>query len=95
MSCGSARVRTRRCAASVSATGLYKSTDAGETWNRVGLTNSEHIAKILVDPRNSDVVFVAAQGPLWAPGGDRGLFKTTDGGKTWKAGADRSAKTPA
>jgi photosystem II stability/assembly factor-like uncharacterized protein len=66
-------------------TGLYKSTDAGETWNRVGLTNSEHIQKVLVDPRNSDVVFVAAQGPLWAAGGDRGLFKTTDGGKTWKA----------
>src|SRR5262245_37676928 len=66
-------------------TGLYKSTDAGESWNRVGLKNSEHIGKILVDPRNSDVVFVAAQGPLWAPGGDRGLFKTTDGGKTWKA----------
>src|SRR5262245_49328551 len=65
--------------------GVYKSTDAGATWTRVGLPNSEHIGKIVVDPRNSDVVYVAAQGPLWAPGGDRGLYKTTDGGQTWKA----------
>src|SRR4051812_10817934 len=65
--------------------GIYKSTDAGRTWTNVGLKNSEHIAKILVDPRNSDVVYVAAQGPLWSPGGDRGLYKTTDGGKTWNA----------
>src|SRR5579862_736195 len=65
--------------------GVYKSTDAGRTWSNVGLKTSEHIAKILIDPRNSDVVYVAAQGPLWAPGGDRGLYKTTDGGKTWTA----------
>jgi photosystem II stability/assembly factor-like uncharacterized protein len=63
--------------------GIWKSTDGGKTWKHVGLKDSEHIGKILVDPRNSDVVYVAAQGPLWAPGGDRGLFKTTDGGKTW------------
>jgi hypothetical protein len=63
--------------------GVYKSTDAGRTWTNVGLKNSEHIGKILIDPRNSDVVYVASQGPLWAPGGDRGLYKTTDGGKTW------------
>ena len=65
--------------------GVYKSTDGGKSWNNVGLKSSEHIGKIVVDPRNSDVVYVAAQGPLWAPGGDRGLYKTTDGGKTWKA----------
>ena len=64
--------------------GLYKSTDAGETWNRVGLETSEHIAEIIVDPRNSNTVYVASQGPLWSAGGDRGVFKTTDGGKTWK-----------
>jgi photosystem II stability/assembly factor-like uncharacterized protein len=65
--------------------GVYKSTDGGKTWKNMGLRNSEHIAKILVDPRNSNVVYVASQGPLWSPGGDRGLFKTTDGGETWKA----------
>ena len=65
--------------------GVYRSADAGRTWSNVGLRNSEHIAKILIDPRNSDVVYVAAQGPLWGPGGDRGLYKTIDGGKTWNA----------
>jgi photosystem II stability/assembly factor-like uncharacterized protein len=64
--------------------GVYKSTDGGKTWTNMGLKNSEHIGKVLVDPRDSDVVYVAAQGPLWNPGGDRGLYKTTDGGKTWK-----------
>ncbi|NNM07165.1 MAG: glycosyl hydrolase [Gemmatimonadetes bacterium] len=66
-------------------TGLYKSTDAGATWRRVGLEASEHIGMITLDPRDSDVVYVAAQGPLFAAGGDRGLFKTTDGGETWEA----------
>jgi photosystem II stability/assembly factor-like uncharacterized protein len=65
--------------------GVYKSTDGGSSWKKVGLENSEHIGKILVDPRNSDVVYVAAQGPLWSAGGDRGLYKTTDGGETWEA----------
>jgi photosystem II stability/assembly factor-like uncharacterized protein len=64
-------------------TGLYKSTDAGETWTLSGLENSEHIGKIVVDPRNSNTVWVASQGPLFSAGGDRGLYKTTDGGQTW------------
>jgi photosystem II stability/assembly factor-like uncharacterized protein len=64
--------------------GVYKSTDAGKTWKNVGLKNSEHIAKILIDPRDSNMVYVASQGPLFSPGGDRGLYKTTDGGQTWK-----------
>src|SRR5262245_62014986 len=64
--------------------GVYKSDDGGRSWRNVGLKKSEHIGKIVIDPKNSDVVYVAAQGPLWGPGGDRGLFKTTDGGKTWK-----------
>jgi photosystem II stability/assembly factor-like uncharacterized protein len=65
--------------------GIYKSTDAGATWKRMGLENSEHIQNIIIDPRNSNVVYVTAIGPLWASGGDRGLYKTTDGGQTWKA----------
>lgn len=64
--------------------GVFKSTDAGATWRQVGLEHSEHIQKILLDPRDSDTVYVAAQGPLWAAGGDRGLYKTTDGGATWE-----------
>ncbi len=64
--------------------GLYKSTDGGKSWENVGLKKSEHIGKVLIDPRDSNTVYVAAQGPLWSPGGDRGLYKTTDGGKTWK-----------
>ena len=65
--------------------GVYKSTDAGKTFKRMGLENSEHIQNIIVDPRNSNVVYVTAIGPLWASGGDRGVYKTTDGGATWKA----------
>ncbi len=65
--------------------GVYKSSDAGKTWKNMGLPNSEHIAKIWVDPRNSNTVWVASQGPLFSPGGDRGLYRTTDGGQTWKA----------
>ncbi len=63
--------------------GLYKSTDGGQSFKRVGLENSEHIGMIAVHPQDPNVVFVAAQGPLWKDGGDRGLYKTTDGGKTW------------
>ena len=64
--------------------GVYRSLDGGATWTNMGLKDSQHIGNIVVDPRDSDVVYVAAQGPLWSPGGDRGLFKTTDGGKSWK-----------
>jgi photosystem II stability/assembly factor-like uncharacterized protein len=64
--------------------GVYKSVDAGKTWKNTGLRSSEHIGKIIVDPRNSDVVYVASQGPLWSAGGERGLYKTTDGGQHWE-----------
>lgn len=73
--------------------GVYKSVDAGKSWKNVGLKKSEHIGKILIDPRNTDVVYVAAQGPLWAPGGDRGLYKTVDGGKTWELALEISENT--
>ncbi len=65
--------------------GIYKSLDGGKSWKHMGLKNSEHIGKIIVHPDNSDVVYVAAIGPLWSKGGDRGLYKTEDGGKTWKS----------
>ena len=64
--------------------GIYRSTDGGETWENMGLKESQHISKIIMHPDNSNIVWVAAQGPLWNKGGDRGVYKTTDGGKTWK-----------
>ncbi len=64
--------------------GVYKSEDGGKSWKNMGLKNSEHIGMIAIDPKNSNIVYVAAYGPLWSAGGDRGLYKTTDGGKTWK-----------
>jgi len=65
--------------------GVYKTEDGGKTWRNLGLKTSEHIGMIAIDRRNSDVVYAAAYGPLWKAGGERGLYKTTDGGKTWKA----------
>lgn len=65
--------------------GVYKSIDGGTTWKNMGLKTSEHIGKIIVHPDNSDVVFVAAIGPLWSKGGERGLYKTIDGGDNWEA----------
>ncbi|MDJ0939994.1 MAG: hypothetical protein QNJ00_09535 [Woeseiaceae bacterium] len=63
--------------------GVYKSVDAGKSWTNVGLKDSGHISQIWIDPADSDTILVAAQGPLWSPGGDRGLFKSTNGGETW------------
>jgi len=73
--------------------GVYKSLNGGKTWTNMGLTKSEHIARILVDPRNSNVIYVAAEGPLWSPGGERGLYKSTDGGKTWTISLEISKDT--
>jgi len=63
--------------------GVYLSRDGGKTFKNMGLKKTEHLAEILIDPRDSQVIYVAAQGPLWSPGGQRGLFKSTNGGKTW------------
>jgi photosystem II stability/assembly factor-like uncharacterized protein len=73
--------------------GVYRSDDGGKTWKNMGLKQSEHIGRIVVDPRDSNIIYVAAQGPLWGPGGDRGLFKTTDGGKSWKKVLSSSENT--
>jgi photosystem II stability/assembly factor-like uncharacterized protein len=64
--------------------GIYKSTDGGENWTNVGLKDSEHIAKILVDPTDSNTVYACALGHLWNDSAERGVYKTTDGGKTWR-----------
>ncbi|MDB6148395.1 MAG: hypothetical protein JWO45_2059, partial [Spartobacteria bacterium] len=64
--------------------GVYRSTDGGENWQQVGLKDSRAISRIIVHPKNPETAYVAASGHLWVDGGERGLFKTTDGGKTWK-----------
>ena len=77
--------------------GVYRSTDGGEKWQNVGLKDSRTIARIVVDPKKPEVAYVAAMGNLWKDGGERGLFKTTDAGKTWKlilqAAAPHDART--
>ena len=64
--------------------GIYKTSDAGITWNFIGLENSEHISKILIDPKNSDIIYVAVPGALWCDGKDRGLYKSVNGGLNWE-----------
>lgn len=73
--------------------GIYRSDDAGRTWRNLGLKTSEHINRIVIDPRDSNVVFVAAYGPLWTAGGERGLYKTTDGGRSWTKALEISENT--
>jgi photosystem II stability/assembly factor-like uncharacterized protein len=75
--------------------GVYRSLDGGATWTNMGLRASEHISKILVDPRDSSVVYAASEGPLWSAGGERGVFKSTDGGATWQPSLSVSENTGA
>ncbi len=63
--------------------GMFKSTDGGDNWKKIGLDSTEHISKIIVDPNNSNIIYVAAPGPLWSDSKHRGLYKSTDGGETW------------
>ena len=64
--------------------GVYKSLDGGKTWTNVGLRDSHHIARVVIDAKNPDILWVAAMGHLYTPNDERGVFKTVDGGKTWK-----------
>ncbi len=64
--------------------GVFKSTDAGKTWQYIGLRDTRQISRVRIDPKNPDIVYVGAQGHVWGPNPDRGVFKTTDGGKSWK-----------
>ena len=63
--------------------GVYRSTDGGQSWKNMGLKKSEHISEILIHPENSNIIWVASQGPMWSSGGERGVYKSTNGGKTW------------
>ena len=73
--------------------GVYRSRDGGASWEQVGLAGSQHIGKILVDPRDGDTVLVAAEGPLWNGGGERGVYRTEDGGATWTRTLDLGPDT--
>jgi photosystem II stability/assembly factor-like uncharacterized protein len=73
--------------------GVYKTIDGGKSWKNMGLKDSRQIGMIAIDPRNTNVVYVAAEGSVWGPGGERGLYKTTDGGKTWNKVLDISENT--
>ncbi len=75
--------------------GVYKSTDGGKTWKHIGLEDTRQISRIRVHPKNPDIVFVAAQGHVWAPNADRGVFRSKDGGKTWQKVLFRSDKAGA
>ncbi|MCC6460308.1 MAG: glycosyl hydrolase [Saprospiraceae bacterium] len=73
--------------------GVYKSEDGGKTWKNKGLKTSEHIANVVVDPSDPNTVYVAAYGPVWSDGGERGVYKSTDGGETWTCVKSVSAYT--
>ena len=75
--------------------GIYKSTDAGKTWKLTGLPDSEHIARIIIHPKNPDIVFAAAMGHAYGQNAERGVFRSTDGGKNWEKVLYKDEKTGA
>jgi len=79
---GTGEVNSSR--SSYSGSGVYKSTDSGKTWSHMGLTNTQHIGRILIDPDNPNIVWVASEGHLYSNGSNRGVYKTINGGKTWE-----------
>ncbi|HEX5474495.1 MAG TPA: hypothetical protein VFX12_07545 [Vicinamibacterales bacterium] len=81
---GTGEVQPRYDGYAFSGTGVFKSTDAGATWQNMGLRDTQHVPKILIDPKDPNVVYVAAMGHQWSPNEERGVFKTADGGRTWK-----------
>jgi len=80
---GTGEAQPRHSGYAYAGTGVFKSTDAGRTWSNMGLADTHHIGKVLIDEANPDVVYVAAMGHQWTPNRERGVFKTTDGGRTW------------
>ena len=92
---GTGEVQPRHSGPAYAGTGVFKSTDAGRTWRHMGLADSHHIGKVLIDARNPDVVYVAAMGHSWTPNAERGVFKTTDGGLTWTKSLYRDDRTGA
>lgn len=81
---GTGETQPRHSGYSFSGTGVFKSTDAGETWQNMGLHDTHQIGKVIIDPNDPDVVYVGAIGHFWSPNEERGVFKTTDGGQTWR-----------
>jgi len=92
---GTGEVQPRHSGPAYAGTGVVKSTDAGRTWRHMGLADTHHIGKIVIDARNPDVVYVAAMGHSWTPNAERGVFKTTDGGLTWTKSLYRDDRTGA
>lgn len=92
---GTGETQPRHSGFTYAGTGIFKSVDAGRTWTNTGLHESHHVAKVLIDPQDPEIVYVAAIGPFWSTGGERGVFKTSDGGVTWKRSLDPGPQTGA
>jgi len=92
---GTGETQPRHSGYSYAGTGVFRSTDAGRTWQNMGLHDTHHIGKVVIDPKNPDVVYVAAIGHFWSTNAERGVFKTSDGGRTWEKALFVSERTGA